>query len=132
MFHSGDKEVALDTLRSGPHTASACRTSAGADVPVATVRRLACDAAIIPVVFGGASVPIDVERSRRLATANQRRALEAIHTSYAVPDCDAGFDRCRIHHVDHWENGGATDLGNLLPLCHAHHQAVHEGRCSLG
>ena len=175
MFHSGDKEVALnvmpwvnpnehrqaraliallsdsdadratgmaraevvvhidlDTLRNGLHAASVCRTSAGADVPVETVRRLACDAAIIPVVFGGASVPIDVGRSRRLATAHQRRALEAIHTSCAMPDCDVGFDRCHIHHVDHWENGGATDLGNLLPLCHAHHQAVHEGRCSLG
>jgi hypothetical protein len=119
--------IDLDTLRHGLHADSVCRTSGGADVPVETVRRLACDAAIIPVVLDGPSVPVDVGRAKRLATAHQRRALEAIHQSCAVPHCDVGFDRCHVHHREHWENGGATDLRNLVPLCHAHHRAIHEG-----
>ncbi len=106
-----------------------CRTSSGADLPVETVRRMACDAAIIPMVFDGSSVPIDVGRSKRLATVNQRRALEARYRTCASPGCDVGFERCHIHHIDHWENGGSTDLHNLIPLCSRHHQAAHEA-CS--
>jgi hypothetical protein len=29
--------------------------------------------------------------------------------------------------VDHWVNGGATSLDNLMLLCRRHHRAVHEG-----
>lgn len=123
--------IDLDTLRHGLHSKSVCRTSSGADLPVETVRRLACDAAIIPIVFDGSSVPIDVGRSKRLATVNQRRALEARYRTCASPGCDVGFERCHIHHIDHWENGGSTDLHNLIPLCSRHHQAVHEDRLDI-
>lgn len=105
-----------------------CRTVSGADLPVEAVRRLACEADIIPVVLDGRSVPIDVGRAKRLATAHQRRALEAVHTTCAVPECDVRFDRCHIHHIDYWEHGGTTDLVNMVPLCNKHHHAVHEGK----
>ena len=36
------------------------------------------------------------------------------------------YDWCKLHHVAWWERGGRTDLANLLPLCTAHHRAVHE------
>jgi len=29
--------------------------------------------------------------------------------------------------LKHWLHGGATDLGNLVLLCHRHHRMVHEG-----
>lgn len=108
-----------------------CRTNMGVDLPVETVRRLACEADIIPVVLDGRSVPIDVGRSKRLATANQRRALEAVHPTCAIPDCDVPFHRCQIHHIDYWENGGRTDLDNQVPLCTRHHHAAHEGGWTL-
>lgn len=123
--------VDLDTLRDGLHAAGVCRTVSGADLPVETVRRLACEADIIPVVLDGRSVPVDVGRSKRLATVHQRRALEAIHTTCAVPECGVRFDRCQIHHVDHWEQGGPTDLANMIPLCNKHHHAVHEGQLAV-
>ena len=119
--------VDLETLRHGLHTGGTCRTALGADLPVETVRRLACEAEILPVVLDGRSVPIDVGRSKRLATVHQRRALEAIHPTCAIPDCEVIFDHCNVHHIDYWENGGATDLNNMIPLCSRHHHAAHEG-----
>jgi hypothetical protein len=119
--------VDLETLKSGLHAGGTCRTALGADLPVETVRRLACEAEILPVVLDGRSVPIDVGRSKRLATVHQRRALEAIHPTCAIPDCEVIFDHCNVHHIDYWENGGATDLNNMVPLCSRHHHAAHEG-----
>ena len=75
----------------------------------------------------GRSVPIDVGRSKRLATVHQRRALEAVHPTCAIPDCEVIFDHCNVHHIEYWENGGATDLNNMVPLCSRHHHATHEG-----
>ena len=119
--------VDLETLQHGLHAGGTCRTALGADLPVETVRRLACEAEILPVVLDGRSVPIDVGRSKRLATVHQRRALEAIHPTCAIPDCEVIFDHCNVHHIDYWENGGATDLNNMIPLCSRHHHAAHEG-----
>jgi hypothetical protein len=119
--------VDLETLQHGLHAGGTCRTALGADLPVETVRRLACEAEILPVVLDGRSVPIDVGRSKRLATIHQRRALEAIHPTCAIPDCEVIFDHCNVHHIEYWENGGATDLNNMIPLCSRHHHAAHEG-----
>ena len=119
--------VDLETLQHGLHAGGTCRTALGADLPAETVRRLACEAEILPVVLDGRSVPIDVGRSKRLATVHQRRALEAIHPTCAIPDCEVIFDHCNVHHIDYWENGGATDLNNMVPLCSRHHHAAHEG-----
>jgi len=124
--------VDLETLKSGLHAGGTCRTALGADLPVETVRRLACEAQIIPIVLDGRSVPINVGRTKRLATANQRRALESIYLHCAIPDCEVRFDRCNIHHIEYWETthtggGGSTDLNNMVPLCSRHHHAAHEG-----
>jgi len=123
--------VDLETLQHGLHAGGTCRTALGADLPVETVRRLACEAEILPVVLDGRSVPIDVGRSKRLATVHQRRALEAIHPTCAIPDCEVIFDHCNVHHIEYWENGGATDLNNMVPLCSKHHHAAHEGGWTL-
>ena len=123
--------IDLATLTGSPHANTTCRTHLGTDIPAETARRLACEADIIPVVLDGHSVPIDVGRAKRLATVHQRRALEAIHTTCAIPDCDVPYHRCQIHHIDYWENGGRTDMDNQLPLCNKHHHAVHEGGWTL-
>ena len=124
--------IDLETLQHGLHAGGSCRTALGADLPVETVRRLACEAEILPVVLDGRSVPIDVGRSKRLATVHQRRALEAIYPNCAIPDCEVIFDHCNVHHIDYWAKsdsggGGATDLNNMVPLCSRHHHAAHEG-----
>lgn len=126
-----DLDILTKSIDGRHSTHGTCRTNLGVDLPVETVRRLACEADIIPVVLDGRSVPIDVGRSKRLATANQRRALEATHPTCAIPDCDVPFHRCQIHHIDYWENGGRTDLDNQVPLCTRHHHAAHEGGWTL-
>ncbi|MEI7506788.1 MAG: DUF222 domain-containing protein [Actinomycetes bacterium] len=104
-----------------------CRTSNGSELTVETIRRLACEAEIIPLVLDGKSVPLDVGKSKRLATAYQRRALAAVHETCAIDGCSVKFSHCEPHHIDYWENGGETDLNNLVPLCSRHHHAAHEG-----
>ena len=104
-----------------------CRTSNGSELTVETIRRLACEAEIIPLVLDGKSVPLDVGKSKRLATAYQRRALAAVHETCAIDGCSVKFSHCEPHHIDYWDNGGATDLNNLVPLCSRHHHAAHEG-----
>ncbi len=123
--------IDLDTLQSRLHDHSVCETADGNPLPPETVRRLGCDADIIPIVLGGHSEVLDVGREQRLATRAQRRALRAMYRTCAYPGCQVGFDACRIHHVHWWERHGPTALENLLPLCSVHHHLVHEGGWSL-
>jgi hypothetical protein len=123
--------IDVDTLRDGLQDASVSETSTGQPVPVETVRRLCCEADIIPVVLDGDGVVLDVGRARRVATREQRQALRAMYRTCGHPGCTVGFDDCDIHHVSPWVPNGLTDLDNLLPLCSRHHHAVHEGGWTL-
>ena len=115
------------TLTSGLHASSFVHTGTDIALPIETVRRMACDAKIIPVVLGSSGVVLDVGRSTRLATKHQRRAIEAMHATCAIPECHIPVSQCQPHHIDYWNNGGNTDLNNLIPLCAAHHRCAHEG-----
>src|SRR4029077_20482549 len=55
-----------DTLVDGLHERSVCETGDGRALPPAAVRRLCCDADIVPVVLGGDGVALDVGRGRRV------------------------------------------------------------------
>jgi hypothetical protein len=123
--------IDLVTLRDGLHDHSTCETSDGQPIPPDTIRRLGCDADIIPIVLGGDGVPLDQGRACRLATRDQRRALRAMYQTCGHPGCQVRFDACRIHHVQWWEHFGPTDLANLIPLCERHHHLVHEGHWNL-
>jgi hypothetical protein len=109
-----------------------CELEDGTPLPVATVRRLCCDANLLPVVLGGDGVPLDVGRARRLASADQRRALSVMYSRCGWPGCHVAFEHCRIHHIRFWPTiGGDTDLDNLIPACATHHHLVHEGGWTL-
>ncbi len=124
--------VDLATLTTGSHDRSTCELDDGTTIPVATMRRLACDAHLVPVVLNGDGVALDVGRSRRLATADQRRALRAMYRSCGIGECDVAFDRCEIHHLDEWDaHHGETNLGRLIPCCSRHHHLIHEGSWQL-
>jgi Domain of unknown function (DUF222) len=74
--------IDLATLESGVFAAgSVCETSDGQALTPAAVRRLACEARILPIVLGGDGVPLDVGRRHRLATREQRRALAAMYAT---------------------------------------------------
>ncbi|MSV44288.1 MAG: HNH endonuclease, partial [Actinobacteria bacterium] len=65
--------------------------------------------------------------SVRTASKKQRIALDVRDKHCAFPECRVDPSRCQAHHVIHWQHGGATDLDNLVLLCHQHHQSMHEG-----
>ena len=123
----------LDTLITGIRTTgTVCETDDGIAVPPATVRRLACDAKVIPILLDTRGEVLDQGRRVRTATPAQRNALAAMHRSCAFPGCTIGFSDCRIHHIRWWwEHHGRTDIDNLLPLCEKHHHRVHEAGWAL-
>ena len=124
--------VDADTLMRGVHANSVFEYADGTPIDWGYLRQLACTADLIPIVIGGGgSVPLDVGRRRRLATDGQHRALEAIYATCAIGGCEVPVTRCELHHIDHWENGGTTDLDNLVPLCSDHHHRLHEQRWKL-
>ncbi|WP_406076465.1 DUF222 domain-containing protein [Micromonospora sp. NBC_00858] len=92
-----------------------------------TVRRLACDAAILPAVLGSTGQPLDVGRQRRLITGPLRRALVLRDRGCAFPGCDRPPRWCDAHHIQHWAAGGNTSLTNAVLLCAHHHRHIHHG-----
>ena len=101
----------------------------GVDIPVSSVERIMCNATIITTItnhHGVALAVLDRQRTRRLATQSQRRALRTMYNTCAIPDCTVPFDHCEPHHITPWEHNGTTNLNNLLPLCTQHHHKVHD------
>ncbi|RAO24762.1 uncharacterized protein MED15_00520 [Micromonospora noduli] len=90
-----------------------------------TVRRLACDATILPTVLGGTGQILDVGRQRRLITGPLRRALVLRDRGCAFPGCDRPPRWCHAHHIHHWADGGPTSLSNAVLLCGHHHRHLH-------
>ena len=128
-----DLDAMVEGVATGPDGARrTSQTHGGHDIPVETIRRMACEAQIIPVVLNGAGQPLDVGRERRLATRAQRVALRAQYPTCGMDaDCTVAFDDCQIHHVDIWSNGGRTDLERMVPGCDTHHHLVHDGGWTL-
>lgn len=96
-------------------------------IPVWAARRLACDAVVQRLVSSPTEAPLELGRTQRLASLTQRRALAARDGGCVVPGCTAPPQVCDAHHVEHWADGGPTDVANMCLLCPAHHTAVHAG-----
>jgi hypothetical protein len=90
-----------------------------------TVRRLACDAGIIPAILDGHGVPLDLGRERRLISGALRRALVLRDKGCIFPGCDRPPRWCQGHHVTHWEDGGDTKLADSALVCGFHHRLIH-------
>ncbi len=122
--------VDLDTLRNG--LSGAGETFGGAESGVLlapeTVRRLACDGAILPAVLGEGGEVVDLGRMKRLFSAGQVRRLWLRDRHCSYPGCDVPGQWCDAHHLRHWVDGGLTDLGNAALLCGRHHTVVHSRR----
>jgi 5-methylcytosine-specific restriction protein A len=103
---------------------AACLDFAGVATP-SVLRRLCCDACVIPIVMDGAGQPLDVGRMTRTIPDGLRRAVAARDRGCAHPGCDRLPSWCEVHHVREWEWGGETRLDNLVMLCLVHHREIH-------
>ena len=88
-------------------------------------RYLTCDATC-EVWFERHGEVIGAGRSTRLINRRLRRALEHRHPTCAVPGCGATRG-LHAHHIRHWEDGGLTELSNLVLVCPYHHRLHHRG-----
>jgi hypothetical protein len=93
-----------------------------------TVRKMACDADLIPIVFGGKGEVLDIGRAQRLFTPAQRRALVARDKGCAFPGCTMPAHWTEAHHIRFWKkHKGRTSVANGVLLCSFHHHLVHAG-----
>ena len=94
-------------------------------LPASERQYLTCDATC-EVWFERDGDVIGSGRTTRTISRRLRRVLEHRHRTCAVPGCGATRG-LHAHHIQHWEDGGATELHNLVLLCPYHHRLHHRG-----
>ena len=88
-----------------------------------TAERLACDARRLTIKLTGR----DLVHSRvgRCASYAQKRALHKRSDHCQYPGCTAARE-LEAHHLVADEDGGRTELANLIHLCPRHHKLLHD------
>jgi hypothetical protein len=95
-------------------------------VAAATLRKIACDADIIPALLGTNGEILDLGRKTRLFTPAQRLALIARDQGCTFPNCTIPAPWCEAHHITYWSHGGPTTTTNGALLCTHHHHLIHK------
>jgi len=121
--------VVIDADAPGHH-GPAAEFSIPVEIPARVLATLAGTADVHAVVVRNGIVlhapgQLDLGRTTRLANRAQRRALRGLYQGCGIPGCTVAYDRCKLHHIIWWSNGGCTDLDNLLPVCSMHHTKIH-------
>jgi hypothetical protein len=102
-----------------------CELDDGSPLAIETARRLACDASLVQMLERDGQ-PLRIGRKTRTIPPALRRALNSRDRGCRFPGC--GSRRfLDAHHIEHWADGGPTDLDNLVHLCGHHHRLLHEG-----
>lgn len=114
-----------ETRHSQPQPGTGNFTFTG-PVPVATLRKIACDADIIPVLLGGEGQVLDIGRASRIFPAHIRKAITARDKGCAFPSCTMPAPWCEAHHIEYWSRGGSTSTDNGVLLCSHHHHLIHK------
>ncbi|NWL34372.1 HNH endonuclease signature motif containing protein, partial [Paenarthrobacter nitroguajacolicus] len=91
-----------------------------------TIRKIACDADIIPVLLGTDSRVLDIGRTTRIFPPHIRKAITARDGGCAFPDCTIPAPWCEAHHTTYWSHGGTTSTNNGTLLCSHHHHLIHK------
>ena len=114
----------LQTLVSGSRGA---QIEDGPVIHNETARRLLCNARVQAVIEDGSAQPLGVGRMSREPSAWMMRQLRYRDHECRFPGC--GTRRfTQAHHIVWWEQGGSTELANLVLVCSFHHKLVHEYR----
>jgi hypothetical protein len=95
-------------------------------VTAGTVRKIACDADIIPVLLGSQGRILDIGRTTRIFPPHIRKALTARDQGCAFPGCTIPAPWCEAHHITYWSHGGTTSTDNGTLLCSHHHHLTHK------
>ena len=96
----------------------------GAPIELDELRRLACDAQIVPMIFAADGQPLYMGRAQRAPTKAQKLAL--YRRDRGCVGCGIRPQACDAHHVQPWDHNGPTDMSNLVLLCPRCHTKVHK------
>ncbi len=128
-LHGGDATSIVITIdfENLKNTTGVGILSDGTRITAGEVRRLACNAGIIPAVLGGKSQVLDLGRTRRLYDRHQRLAMAIEHPTCRGEHCEIPAAWCEAHHfTQSWVHGGRTDLKDGRLLCSFHHHRAHD------
>jgi hypothetical protein len=95
-------------------------------VTASTIRKIACDADIIPILLGSEGRILDIGRTSRVFPPHIRKALNARDQGCAFPNCTIPASWCEAHHITYWSRGGPTSTDNGVLLCTHHHHLIHK------
>jgi hypothetical protein len=112
----------LDGLVSGE---GGCELENGPVIHPETAKRLLCEARVQTVIEDKGGQPLGLGRMTREPSVWMIRHLRYRDLECTFPGCGAR-QFTQAHHITWWENGGSTDLDNLLLVCSFHHKLVHE------
>ena len=96
----------------------------GSPIDLDELRRLACDAEIVPMIFSADGQPLYAGRAQRAVTKAQKLAL--YRRDRGCVGCGIRPHACEAHHIQPWEHNGTTDIDNLVLLCPRCHKKVHK------
>lgn len=93
----------------------------------AEVRSYIANATVRMHLLDKKGLTINVGRAQRFATDAQVLALlTAWNHQCAMPGC-SHTRFIEIHHIREWDEGGKTDMDNLIPLCSSCHSKISHG-----
>ncbi|ASN40829.1 HNH endonuclease [Arthrobacter sp. 7749] len=113
------------------HCETAGITGHGRVISAANIRRLACDAGILPAVLGSKGEILDLGREVRGFSPAQRKALAIRDRGCCIPGCHRPASTTEAHHVKSWLDGGVTSVDNGALTCGYHHLQIHAGLITL-
>ena len=96
----------------------------GTPIELGELRRLACDAQFVPMIFAADGQPLYVGRAQRAPTKAQKLAL--YRRDRGCVGCGIRPQACDAHHIQPWDYNGSTDVTNLVLLCPRCHDKVHK------
>lgn len=123
---SGLKHAAMRTEQGSSRPELTGSMLFGGPVNASTIRKLACDADIIPLVLGGEGQILDIGRASRVFPPHVRKAITVRDGGCAFPGCTMPAPWCEAHHINYWSQGGSTGTDNGTLLCSFHHHLIHK------
>lgn len=97
----------------------------GQALPGSVIDRRLCTTGVSDVTLDSRGNPLDVGREQRLFTPRQGIALAVRDGGCMWPGCSVPASYCESHHIDHYAEGGGTDIDRGILLCRFHHLLLH-------